>query len=196
MNYFLFFQNIICISNSKANDLNKYFVKINDFVEQSLKHNKNKIINNKIEKIIKKMLNRILNNLNRSQYLSHSLLSLFLKQDLNQMSRLSTIRSESKREIVDTFRTNETNPSQHSTQHLSMYYTMPSEVVNKLFVLGGWHKEQQITFKTFNETSIMIRSPALEVIQYLKKADYSRFINRYVLCMDFNNIFILFIINY
>jgi hypothetical protein len=139
------------------------------------------------------MLNRILNNLNGSKYLSHSLLSLFLKQDLNQLKRLSTIRTESKSEIVDTFRTHETNPSEHSTQHLSMYYTMPSEVVNKLFVLGGFDKEQQITFKTFNETSIMIRNPALEVIQYLKKADYSRLINRYVLCMDFNNIFVYYL---
>jgi len=138
------------------------------------------------------MLNRLLissKNFYKSQHLSHySLLSLFLKQDLNQFNRclLSSVAAQSNQSIFDTFRTNESNPSNHSTQHLSMYYTIPQDIANKLFILGGFDKEQQMTIKTFRETAVMVRKPALEIMDYLRRADYSRPVNRYVLCMTFN----------
>lgn len=112
------------------------------------------------------------------------LLSSFLSQSRHPLRCLSSAEPASKTEplISNTFRTNESDPRNHSASHLGMFYTIPSEMANKLFVLGGFDKEQQAAIKTFKETAIMVRRPALEVFDYLNKADYSRPVNRYVLC--------------
>ncbi|CAG2104704.1 unnamed protein product [Medioppia subpectinata] len=83
--------------------------------------------------------------------------------------------------VVDTFRTNQSDPRLHSTQHLAMYYTIPADIATKLFVLGGFSGQQQRAFKTFRETTLMVRRPALEVMDYLRRAHYNRPVNRYVL---------------
>ena len=124
------------------------------------------------------------------QYLTkYQLLSLFLNQNRFTTHPKRCFSSESSAQevnkIVDTFRTSEFSPSKQSEQQLGMYYTIPPETANKLFILGGFDKEVQQNFKIFKETAIMVRSPALEVFDYLKRADYSRPVNRYVLCMHF-----------
>lgn len=40
-----------------------------------------------------------------------------------------------------------------------------------------------LQIKTFNEACVMVRQPALELISYLKKADYSKPALRYLLCI-------------
>lgn len=80
------------------------------------------------------------------------------------------------------FRTDEADPAKHSDIHHGLFYTIPSDTASLLFVLGGFDKEQQLMLKTFRETSLMVRKPALEIINYLNKTDFSRPPNRYVLC--------------
>lgn len=80
------------------------------------------------------------------------------------------------------FRTDEADPAKHSDIHHGLFYTIPSDTASLLFVLGGFDKEQQLMLKTFRETSIMVRKPALEIINYLNKTDFSKPPNRYVLC--------------
>lgn len=80
------------------------------------------------------------------------------------------------------FRTNESDPSKQSYEHEGQFYTLKPDIATKLFLLGGFDKEQQLALKTFRETAIMIRKPALEIMGYLKKTDFSKPVNRYILC--------------
>ncbi|XP_032414053.1 small ribosomal subunit protein mS29 [Xiphophorus hellerii] len=82
-------------------------------------------------------------------------------------------------ESVSVFRTQEKDPACHSDKHVGQFYTLSSAHVRPLFPDSfPWRYQQQM--KTFNETCIMVRQPALEVISYLKKADYSQPALRYV----------------
>ena len=43
---------------------------------------------------------------------------------------------------------------------------------------------------TLNELCLMVRKPSLEIIRYLKEADYNEPVLRYVLCKFTNNLLI------
>ncbi|XP_012260671.1 28S ribosomal protein S29, mitochondrial [Athalia rosae] len=79
------------------------------------------------------------------------------------------------------FRTIENNPMNHTAQHQGRFYNMPIETSKKLFTAGGLPKKFQTQVKTFNECSLLVRSPALEIISYLQNTDYSKPATRYVL---------------
>lgn len=77
-------------------------------------------------------------------------------------------------------RTSETNPALHKTDQIGLYYTI-SEDERKIFSHGGFPKPFKDNVKTFTESCVMIREPALEIINYMKRADYNRPTIRYVL---------------
>lgn len=81
-----------------------------------------------------------------------------------------------------TFRTNETDPSKHGPQHEGRLYKIPEDVFEGVFQMGGFRQVHKDMFKLLNERCIMVRKPALEVIDYLKRSDFSRPVNRYILC--------------
>ncbi|KAM8869471.1 small ribosomal subunit protein mS29 [Spinachia spinachia] len=80
---------------------------------------------------------------------------------------------ESQPEPLSVFRTPENDPACHSERQLGQYYTLPSAHICTLFP-HGLPRRYQLQMKTFNEASVMVRQPALEVISYLKAADYSK----------------------
>lgn len=80
---------------------------------------------------------------------------------------------ESEHEPFSVFRTRENDPACQSENHIGQYYTLPSAHVCTLFPQTLPRRYQQ-QVKTFNEACMMVRQPALEVISYLKKADYSK----------------------
>lgn len=90
--------------------------------------------------------------------------------------------------IIDTtsplssFRTSETDASKHSLKHEGRIYRIPDDVYEGIFQLGGFRDFHQNMFKLFKERCIMVRRPALEVIDYLKRTDFSRPVNRYIFC--------------
>lgn len=86
---------------------------------------------------------------------------------------------------VDSFRTIESNPVNHDHKHLNRYYKMSDDMRKKLFLHGGMPKNLLAQFDTFVENCILIRQPTLEIISYLKTTDYSKPVNRYVLCILF-----------
>uniref|UniRef100_A0A3Q1BI87 Small ribosomal subunit protein mS29 n=1 Tax=Amphiprion ocellaris TaxID=80972 RepID=A0A3Q1BI87_AMPOC len=86
---------------------------------------------------------------------------------------------ESEPEPFSVFRTQETDPACQSEKHLGQFYTLPSAHFRPLFPHGLPYRYQQ-QVKTFNEACFMVRPPALEVISYLKKADYSKPALRYL----------------
>ncbi|XP_063995879.1 small ribosomal subunit protein mS29 [Diachasmimorpha longicaudata] len=97
--------------------------------------------------------------------------------------RFATV-TETKRaneEPIQTFRTNECDPSNHGREHLNRFYPMPPSVIETIFPYGGFPKSFKSQTLSFLEACLLVREPALEVISCLKLTDYSRPVNRYVL---------------
>lgn len=86
-------------------------------------------------------------------------------------------------EPLQTFRTTENNPINHTDDHLNRFYTLSTAKTQQLFQHGGLPKKFQQQIDTFCEHSLLIREPALEIISCLKLTDYSRPVNKYVLCI-------------
>ncbi|XP_014287390.1 small ribosomal subunit protein mS29 isoform X1 [Halyomorpha halys] len=78
-------------------------------------------------------------------------------------------------------RTNETNPALHKADQIGLFYSINEDDRKRVFSFGGFPKPFMDNVKTFTEASIMIREPALEIIDYLKRADYNKPTIRYVL---------------
>lgn len=109
-------------------------------------------------------------------------LSFRLRQTVTHVRSLHTsgcgqqqeaVAVESEHEPFSVFRTRENDPACQSENHIGQYYTLPSAHVCTLFPQTLPRRYQQ-QVKTFNEACMMVRQPALEVISYLKKADYSK----------------------
>ncbi|XP_070690727.1 small ribosomal subunit protein mS29 [Pempheris klunzingeri] len=109
-------------------------------------------------------------------------LTFRLRQTLTHVRSLHTSRCgqqqeavavESEPEPFSVFRTQENDPACQSEKHIGQYYTLPSKHIRSLFPHGLPRRYQQ-QVKTFNEASMMVRQPALEVISYLKKTDFNK----------------------
>lgn len=109
-------------------------------------------------------------------------LSFRLRQTVTHVRSLHTsgcgqqqeaVAVESEHEPFSVFRTRENDPACQSENHIGQYYMLPSAHVRTLFPQTLPRRYQQ-QVKTFNEACMMVRQPALEVISYLKKADYSK----------------------
>lgn len=96
-----------------------------------------------------------------------------------QQQESLAVEPETRQEPFSIFRTQESDPACQSEGHIGQYYTVPSAHIRTLFPHGLPPRYQQ-QVKTFNESCVMIRQPALEVISYLKSADYSKPTNRYM----------------
>ncbi|XP_068179932.1 lysosomal acid glucosylceramidase isoform X2 [Antennarius striatus] len=94
-------------------------------------------------------------------------------------ARQYSVAVQSEVEPLAIYRTEEMDPACHTENHIGQYYTLPSAETRCLFIRGLARPYQQ-RIKTFNEASIMVRSPALEVISYLKNTDYSKPASRFL----------------
>lgn len=80
------------------------------------------------------------------------------------------------------FRSAVSSPTQHSKDQLAKFYTIEPELKKQIYQHGGLPKSFEKQLKTFGETSLMVRQPALEIMHYIKSTDLStRPVNRYVL---------------
>lgn len=82
---------------------------------------------------------------------------------------------------AEPFRTNENSPSKQSLQQTAKFYRQSPEVKKQLFTHGGIPKTYDRQLKTFGESCLMVRQPAIELIHYIRTADLSKPANRYVL---------------
>lgn len=85
---------------------------------------------------------------------------------------------------LEEFRTSEIDPTNHTHDHIAKFYEINSETKKKLFRYGGITKSVEKQIKSFNETCLMVRNPAVEVINYIKNTDFNKPIVRYVLYGD------------
>ena len=106
----------------------------------------------------------------------------------NSIRKLSTVvePARSHEEPLQIFRTSESNPANHTKEHLKRFYTIPPDDKHRLFQSGGLRKSFEVDIKTFAECCIMIRQPAFEILSYLRQSDYTKPINKYVICILFN----------
>ena len=84
--------------------------------------------------------------------------------------------------------TNESDPRNHTEDHLGLYYRVPDEVFDRIFKLAGFQYAQSKFISVVKDHSIMIRKPALDIISYLKRTDFSKPANKYVICESILNI--------
>lgn len=85
----------------------------------------------------------------------------------------------------NTFRTSEDNPANHTIHHLNRFYTIP-ENHYETFKSIGVRNSFDLHIKTFSECSILIRKPIIEVLDYFRRTDYKKPVNKYVLCILLN----------
>ncbi|XP_062821259.1 small ribosomal subunit protein mS29 isoform X2 [Anolis carolinensis] len=78
------------------------------------------------------------------------------------------------------FRTSESNPADHTEEHVGQYYSLPRQEVEEIFP-HGLPARFKLQRKTFNETCFMVREPAIELISYLKRTNFSHPAVRYVI---------------
>lgn len=104
----------------------------------------------------------------------------FVQRRLPQISKLSTA-AELTHKVDDSFRTLEDNPLNHTKEQLSKFYRISKETKKKLFLHGGFPKSFEIHVKTFTENCLMVREPAVDLINCLKSIDYSKGTVRFVL---------------
>ncbi|XP_072037918.1 small ribosomal subunit protein mS29-like [Amphiura filiformis] len=72
----------------------------------------------------------------------------------------------------DFFRATENDPTNQTLKHEGQFYSIPLDQVKSILPVGTSTKWQRL-IQPFQEASIMVRRPALEVINYLKQADYT-----------------------
>lgn len=94
---------------------------------------------------------------------------------------LSTVVQTKTNERLHSFRTNEVSPLKHSTENLAQYYKLNTEVKKQLFSHGGFPKAYETQIKTFAETCIMVREPAINIMTCLNALDYEKPIVRFVM---------------
>lgn len=82
---------------------------------------------------------------------------------------------------LEDFRTLETNPTKHDAKHLGRFYTISPEVKKQLYTFGGLPKKFNMQTKTFTETCLMVRQPAVEIINHLNNTNFNKPTNRFVL---------------
>lgn len=108
--------------------------------------------------------------------------SLFGKMCIKNARR--TIITAATKDIQDinlsSFRT-EINPVEHDESCLNKIYTVPSDITSLLMKDITIELKKQTTI--FRELGILVRKPAIELISYLEQTDYTKSINKYVLCI-------------
>lgn len=82
---------------------------------------------------------------------------------------------------AEPFRTNETSPAAQSLAHATKFYRLQAQTKRQLFAQGGLPKTYDRQLKTFGESCLMVRRPALELMHHIAAADLRRPTTRYVL---------------
>lgn len=114
--------------------------------------------------------------------------SLFVEQDrcFHSTSRIWQITATDHNVQISpekpraVFRTNEGDPDKHTEGQLGQYYSIPLPELKTVFP-HGLPERFKLQVKTFNESCIMVRPPALELINYLKHTNVAHPAIRYVL---------------
>ncbi|KAK4873342.1 hypothetical protein RN001_015371 [Aquatica leii] len=84
-------------------------------------------------------------------------------------------------ERLQTFRTTEDNPLNHTSEHIGQFYKLSPDAKKQLFLHGGLPKSFEVQIKTFTESCLMIRQPSIDIINCMKVINYTNPVVRFVL---------------
>ncbi|XP_075215925.1 mitochondrial ribosomal protein S29 isoform X2 [Lycorma delicatula] len=73
------------------------------------------------------------------------------------------------------------DPLSQGEHDVGHFYTIPKDVCENFFALGGFPNNYRKSIKTFGEASLMVRDHTVEFLNYLKKANYNHPVIRYVI---------------
>ncbi|CAH1797028.1 unnamed protein product [Owenia fusiformis] len=105
-----------------------------------------------------------------------------LTVDVSNLAEMFRVAKQSSgKPLRRLFMTREEDPGRHTMQHEGLFYTMQPETHNVLFKEDSFTAEFRKQVETFNEMTLMVRRPAVEVISYLKQANYAYPPNKYLL---------------
>lgn len=93
----------------------------------------------------------------------------------------AAVKREAQRQIPTAGRTDKKNPADHGPDDLSKFYTIDQPTISGIFQTGGLPKPFVEQSKIFAETALMVRQPALEIINNLKSTDFQKPAVRYLL---------------
>ncbi|XP_037713750.1 28S ribosomal protein S29, mitochondrial [Drosophila subpulchrella] len=116
----------------------------------------------------------------RNRFGSFSRVSVQLQRHVQQMSTNAAV-APAEGTTINEFRTAVSNPGEHSAVQVAKFYTIPAEQKKQIFGGGGLPKQYEQQIKTFTEACLMVRNPALELLQYIKDTDLTKPVVRYVL---------------
>lgn len=108
---------------------------------------------------------------------------MFLRRGVRGVSsKLRLFSSEANpRPKLQDFRTLESNPTKHTEAHIGRYYTIDDDTRKTLYPRSQISTRFVTDNKSFNEMSLMVRAPAVEIINYLNATDFTKPVNRFVL---------------
>ncbi|CAL4086652.1 unnamed protein product [Meganyctiphanes norvegica] len=89
--------------------------------------------------------------------------------------------AEPAQSAVEAARTSIDNPASHTSDQIGLWYTLQPESVKHLFSYGGLPKTYVTNCKTFAETCLMVRQPAISCIDYIKRSDLTLPPNKFLL---------------
>lgn len=96
-----------------------------------------------------------------------------------------TIITAATKDVPDTsipwFRISESNPAEHDENCLTRIYTIPSDITALL--MSNMTLELRKQTEVFRELGILVRRPSVEIISYLEQTDFTKSINKYILCI-------------
>lgn len=98
----------------------------------------------------------------------------------SNLQRFSIATAESVH-LLPSCRTRVENPVNHSMSDVGLFYTMSPEVRSQLFHVKGLKRRMRLQADTFNELALMVREPAVEIMECMKAANYLHPVVRYVL---------------
>ncbi|XP_053698093.1 28S ribosomal protein S29, mitochondrial [Sabethes cyaneus] len=100
---------------------------------------------------------------------------------VSHLSTAATTVPDLNQSKLEEFRTVESDPTNHNKSHLGRFYTIPLDVRKQIYLHGGFPKTFERQVKTFTESCLMVRQPAIEIIDCLRRTDFQRPVNRFVL---------------
>lgn len=107
---------------------------------------------------------------------------MFLRRGIRNVAsnlRLYCVQANAAPKFED-FRTLESNPTKHTENHIGRFYTIDAELRQSLFHKRVPTIAYSEDISSFDELALMVRSPAVEVINCINKTDFSKPVNRFV----------------
>lgn len=105
-------------------------------------------------------------------------------RNLHSISKKALSSATQSPKVVEkqkSFLTKESNPTNHTKNHIGKVYIMPNNIIDSLKLTDCMELKLKKQFVSFGKLGIVIRKCAVEIMEYLAQTDYKNPINKYVI---------------